>query len=209
MTEKGATPFTPVEPSMAQFDELQRKKRLRRFAFIVIFALFALIVTILVFALVTMRVKTPRVEIRSVNVEGLYVGNSTYNMTLIAQIEIKNKNFGDYKYDRTTMSISHGGVIVGDGVIWKGNVKARDTYRMTVTTKVSSSGLLDASRLSSDISSGVLMLNSEARLKGKVYLMKIWGIELQFVKKRKSAEMNCIMELNLTSGVIQNMDCDH
>ncbi|KAL7233134.1 hypothetical protein ACSBR1_016881 [Camellia fascicularis] len=206
MTEKGATPFTPVEPSMAQSDELQRKKRLRGFAFIVIFALFSLIVTILVFGIVAMRVKTPRVEIRSVNV---YVGNSTYNMTFIAQIEIKNKNFGDYKYDRTTMSISHEGVIVGDGVIWKGNVKARDTYRMTVTTKVSSSGLLDASRLSSDIGSGVLMLNSEARLKGKVYLMKIWGIELQFVKKRKSAEMNCIMELNLTSGVIQNMDCDH
>ncbi|KAL7203297.1 hypothetical protein ACSBR2_016566 [Camellia fascicularis] len=125
-----------------------------------------------------MRVKTPRVEIRAVNVEGLYVGNLTYNMTLIAQIEIKNKNFGDYKYDRTTMSISHGRVIIGDDVIWKGNVKARDTYRMTVTTKVSSSGLLDASRLSSDIGSGVLMLNSEARLKGRIYLMKIWGIEL-------------------------------
>lgn len=211
MDEKGATPFVPVnvyprstgefESATSHEDEIRRKKRQRLFVYIAAFAVFQVVV-ILVFALVVMRAKSPEVEITWAGVEGLSVGNSSYNMTLIAQLKIKNKNFGDYKYERTAMNVSHGGVTVGEGIIWNGKAEARDTETVVVTATVNSAAL------SGDMSSRILVLESKAALRGKVHLVKMWGIQFQIMKKRKGAEMNCDMEINLTSGAVQDLDCD-
>ncbi|GFY97379.1 hypothetical protein Acr_11g0016850 [Actinidia rufa] len=55
---------------------------------------------------------------------------------------------------------------------------------------------------------GVLLLDVEAKLRGEVHLMKMMGMEIILVKKRKGAELDCTMEVNLNNGQIQNMDCD-
>ncbi|KAI8545040.1 hypothetical protein RHMOL_Rhmol07G0012300 [Rhododendron molle] len=184
-------------------DEIRRKKRRKRLAYIAAFAVFQTVV-ILVFALVVMRVRSPEVEIDSATVEELSAGpSSDYNMTIVALLKIKNKNFGDYKYERTAMNISHGGGTVGEGVILKGKAEARDTEKVQVTTRVSS--VVAQSR---EASSGILVLESKAALRGKVHLMKMWGIHFPMMKKRKGAEMNCVIMINLASGVVQDMDCD-
>ncbi|KAA8516106.1 hypothetical protein F0562_019285 [Nyssa sinensis] len=208
MDEKQASPFAPfsVHPrSDEEFansqseEELRRKKKLKLYAYIAAFAVFQTIV-ILIFALTVMRIKTPAVRIRSVTVQNLNVQPSSYSMTLIAEVTVRNKNFGHYKYDNSSVSISHGDAIVGNGEFLKGNAKAKKTRRVNVTMEVSSNGISDASRLSNEISSGTLMFNSQATLRGKVELMKV-------MKKRKTAQMNCTMALNLTSGAIQNLSC--
>ncbi|KAF7138336.1 hypothetical protein RHSIM_Rhsim07G0009600 [Rhododendron simsii] len=184
-------------------DEIRMKKRRKRLAYIAAFAVFQTVV-ILVFALVVMRVRSPEVEIDTAEVVGLIGGPSShYNMTIAAQLKIKNKNFGDYKYERTAMNISHGGVTVGDGLILKGKADARDTETMLVTARVSS-----VVALSGETSSGILVLESKAALRGKVHLMKMWGMHFPMMKKRKVAEMNCVMGINLNSRVVQDMDCD-
>uniref|UniRef100_A0A5B6ZV42 Late embryogenesis abundant protein LEA-2 subgroup domain-containing protein n=1 Tax=Davidia involucrata TaxID=16924 RepID=A0A5B6ZV42_DAVIN len=208
MDGKQAYPFAPasVHPRSdeeSQSDqELRRKKKLKLYAYIAAFAVFQTII-ILVFALIVMRIKTPDVKIRSVTVQNLNVGTASYNMTLIAEVTVRNKNFGDYKYDNSTMSINYGtaaDVIIGDGLIPKGNAKAKKTRRVNVTMEVSSNGVSDPSQVTSDINSGILMFNSHATLRGKVHLMKI-------MKKRKTTEMNCTMALNLTSRAIQDLNC--
>lgn len=190
--------------TMAHEDEIRRKKRRKRLAYIAVFAVFQTVV-ILVFALVVMRVRSPEVEIDSAAVEGLSGPgpSSDYNMTIAAQLKIKNKNFGDYKYERTAMNISHRGVTVGEGVILNGKAEARDTETVLVTATVSS-----VVALSGETSSGILVLESKAALRGKVHLMKMWGIHFPMMKKRKGAEMNCVMQINLASRVVQDMDCD-
>lgn len=189
--------------TMSYDDEIRRKKRRKRLVYIAAFAVFQTVV-ILVFALVVMRVRSPEVEIDSATVEELSGGASShYNMTIIARLKIKNKNFGDYKYERTAMNISYGGVTVGEGVILNGKAEARDTETVQVTARVSS-----VVALSNETSSGILVLESKAALRGKVHLMKMWGIHFPMMKKRKGAQMNCVMEINLASGVVQDMDCD-
>ncbi|KAG5538293.1 hypothetical protein RHGRI_019028 [Rhododendron griersonianum] len=189
--------------TMSYDDEIRRKKRRKRLVYIAAFAVFQTVV-ILVFALVVMRVRAPEVEIDSAAVEELSGGASShYNMTIVARLKIKNKNFGDYKYERTAMNISHGGVTVGEGVILNGKAEARDTETVQVTARVSS---VVAS--SNETSSGILVLESKAALRGKVHLMKMWGIHFPMMKKRKGAQMNCVMEINLASRVVQDMDCD-
>ncbi|PSS03993.1 Late embryogenesis abundant protein [Actinidia chinensis var. chinensis] len=210
MAEKGVsmTPMAPAdvyprsdqEFAASQYsDELRQKKRRKLFIYIAAFTVFQIIV-IMVFALVIMRAKSPKVKISSAAIEGLKVDSSSYNMTLVANLKIKNRNFGNYKYERTTVNVTHGGVLVGEGVIWKGTAKARDTKEVGINVIVSSNGLTG--------NSGVLLLDVEAKLRGKVHLMKMMGMEIILVKKRKGAELDCTMEVNLNNGQIQNMDCD-
>ncbi|KAA8520689.1 hypothetical protein F0562_015039 [Nyssa sinensis] len=181
MDQKQAYPFAPasVHPrSDEEFarspsdEELRRKKKLKLYAYIAAFAVFQTII-ILIFALTVMRIKTPAVRIRSVTIQNLNVGTASYNMTLIAEVTVRNKNFGEYKYDNSTLSINSGDVIVGDGIIQKGNAKAKKTRRVNVTMEVSSNGISDASRVTSDINSGILVFHSHATLRGKVHLMKL------------------------------------
>ncbi|GFY97382.1 hypothetical protein Acr_11g0016880 [Actinidia rufa] len=189
MAEKGVnmTPMAPAdvylrsdqEFAVSQYsDELRQKKRRKLFIYIAAFTS----------KLVPRRLKALRVD------------SSSYNMTLVANLKIKNRNFGNYKYERTTVNVTHGGVLVGEGVIWKGTAKARDTKEVGINVTVSSNGLTD--------NSGFLLLDVEAKLRGKVHLMKMMGMEIILVKKRKGAELDCTMEVNLNNGQIQNMDCD-
>ncbi|GFY97378.1 hypothetical protein Acr_11g0016840 [Actinidia rufa] len=126
--------------------------------------------------------------------------HSYHGVCPVGNLKIKNRNFGKYKYESTTVNVTHGGVLVGKGVIWKGTAKARDTKEVGINVIVSSNGLTG--------NSGVLLLDVEAKLRGKVHLMKMMGMEIILVKKRKGAELDCTMEVNLNNGQIQNMDCD-
>ena len=54
--------------------------------------------------------------------------------------------------------------------------------------------------LGSDLKSGKLTLTSYATLKGKVHLFKV-------IKKKKSAQMNCTMDVDTKKQAIQNVHC--
>ncbi|KAF8412184.1 hypothetical protein HHK36_000143 [Tetracentron sinense] len=196
-------PRSDEESATLPSDEARRKRNIKCFAYVAAFVVFQTII-ILVFALTVMRIKTPVLKLRSVTVQNLNVVPGTspsFRMTLIAQVTIKNKNFGHYKFDNSTATVSYGDVTVGEAQIAKGRAKARNTRKMNITMEVTSDQLSGNSNLSNDVSSGMLILNSYAKLSGKVQLMKI-------MKKRKTVEMNCTMRLNLTSQAIEDLNCE-
>lgn len=159
--------------------------------------------SVLVFALVVMRARTPDVKLSLVTVKNLKYGNSSFpsfNMTLAAELRIKNTNFGRFKFENTTSSVLYGGIVVGEGKLSKGRVEARESKRMNIMADLRSYRLSDAKNLSSDMNSGMLKLSSHAQLSGRVYLLGI-------VKKRRTAVMSCTMNLNLTSSSIQDLLC--
>lgn len=65
---------------------------------------------------------------------------------------------------------------------------------------LSSAGLLDRVHLGSDLSSGVLPLNSQSTLNGKVEVLKL-------LKKKKSAEMECFIAINLPHRAVDYLSC--
>lgn len=165
-------------------------------------------IIILVFALTVMRIKTPSVRLRSVTVQNLNYnasGSSFFSMTLNAEITVKNKNFGHFKFDHSTANITYGnGHIVGYGDIMEGRAKARKTKKMSVIIDVSTinTGVgSDRAKLSDELNSGNVTLTSLARLRGKVTLMKV-------MKKKKTAEMNCTMTVDLKSGAVHALVCE-
>ncbi|KAK7861613.1 late embryogenesis abundant protein At1g64065 [Quercus suber] len=190
--------------SKTSVEELKRKRRIKLAVYIATFAVFQTVV-ILVFALIVMRVKTPKVRLgNNVKFHNVTTGNSTspsFDINFKAQLWVKNTNFGPYKYDGTIATFMYKGVSVGQVTIPKGKAGLRSTKKVGVTVNVNSKDLPTSANLAGDLDSGLLMLNSHAKLNGKVELMFI-------MKKKKSVEMNCTMTINLSSNEIHSMICD-
>jgi hypothetical protein len=152
----------------------------------------------LVFAVTVLRIKSPEMKLTSVTVKNLRYGNSpspSFNATLVAEMSIKNMNFGYFEFESGVADIQYGGATVGKRKIARGLARAKETKKMNITVDATSS---NASEI--DINSGVLELRSYARLRGRVCSLKI-------VKKMKTAEMNCTMTVNLISSTINDLIC--
>lgn len=82
----------------------------------------------------------------------------------------------------------------------KGKAGRRSTEKIGATAILNSKALPSVSNLGSDLDSGVLKLSSQAKISGKVELMFV-------MKKKKTAEMNCSIEVNLATKGVQALEC--
>ncbi|XP_022773307.1 late embryogenesis abundant protein At1g64065-like [Durio zibethinus] len=199
-------PRSDGESASLQLEELKRKKRIKYAVYIAAFVVFQTIV-ILVFALTVMRVKNPKVRIGRVTIETMETNNTgtaaaapSFDLKFIAQVTVKNTNFGHYRFDYSTLTFLYDGVIVGEAIIPKARARARSTKRLDVTVEVNSRALPSTTGLASELSSNILTLNSHAKLTGKVELMKL-------MKKRKSPEMNCTLTFDVSTRNLQDLNC--
>ncbi|XP_050269131.1 late embryogenesis abundant protein At1g64065-like [Quercus robur] len=211
-TNQQVYPFTPAtkQPrndeesgALTSNQELKRKKRIKLAIYIAAFAVFQTIV-ILVFALTVMRVKTLKVRLGTdVTFQNFSTGTQAspaFDLSFTTQVRVKNTNFGPYKFDSTIATFMYQGVTVGQVIIPKGKAGLRSTKKVGVTVNVNSNALPSTTNLGSELGAHVLTLNSHAKLSGKVELMFI-------MKKKKSAEMNCTMTIDLSTKAVQSMIC--
>ncbi|KAL4651532.1 hypothetical protein ACB092_01G167100 [Castanea dentata] len=211
-TNQQVYPFAPAtkQPrsdeesgSLTSNQELKRKKMIKLAIYIAAFAVFQTVV-ILVFALTVMRVKTPKVRLGTdVTFQNFSTGTQAspfFDLSVTTQVRVKNTNFGPYKFDSTIATFMYQGVTVGQVLIPKGKAGLRSTKKVGVTVNVNSNALPSTTNLGSELGAHVLTLNSHAKLSGKVELMFI-------MKKKKSAEMNCTMTIDLSTKAVQSMIC--
>ncbi|XP_022734344.1 late embryogenesis abundant protein At1g64065-like [Durio zibethinus] len=213
MEQKSQSPY-PLAPgnSLSQSDpesvavqskEVKKKKRMKCLLYIVLFALFQTGI-ILLFALTVMRIRNPKFRTRSGSfVDTFDVGTEaspTFNLRMNTQFTVKNTNFGHFKYELGTVTFAYRGTPVGQATIQKARARARSTKKVDVIVDLRSSSLSKTNELGSDISLGVLPLASYSKLEGKIHLMKV-------IKKKKSAQMNCTMEIDIASKTLGNILC--
>ncbi|GAA0148163.1 hypothetical protein LIER_07684 [Lithospermum erythrorhizon] len=167
------------------------------------------IAIILVFALVFMRSSTPKIELSDISIDNnvtsssMAVKSSSLDMILLTKLSIKNPNFGSFKYEDSRLEILYRGMVIGDVVIPKGRVRARKTKHVDLVVEINDDRLSPQDPgLSKDIHhhSKVVKFHGYAKLSGKVYLMMA-------LKRKKSCEMNCSWEMNLSRDSIQNLSC--
>ena len=196
-------PRSDEESGTLRSEELKRKKRIKLAIYIAAFAVFQTIV-ILVFALIVMRVKTPKVRLGAdVTFQNFSAGTQaspSFDLSFTTQVRVKNANFGPYKFDSTIATFMYQRVTVGQVTIPKGKAGLRSTKKVTVTVDVNSNALSSTTGLGSELGAGVLTLNGQAKLSGKVELMFV-------MKKKKSAEMNCTMTIEVSTKAVQSMNC--
>ncbi|KAH6769000.1 hypothetical protein C2S51_014336 [Perilla frutescens var. frutescens] len=164
---------------------MKKKKRMKCFAYIAVFAVFQVAV-ILVFSLTVMRIKTPKVRLGDIVVTAANGGD----VKLSGRVLVKNTNFGHYKFDSALATVRSGNNNVGQFEIDEARARARSTKKVVFVVDLGGA----------NANSGTLDLVVEAKLRGKVELMKV-------IKKKKTADMSCTMTLVLATNTVQNLSC--
>ncbi|XP_048132773.1 uncharacterized protein LOC115754674 isoform X2 [Rhodamnia argentea] len=183
-------------------EEAKRKKRMKWTIGIIAFVIFQ-VVQALFFVLVIMKFKSPKFRVGELDIQSLTVGTQaspSFDMTFVAPIQIKNTNWGPFKYGASTVNFTYGGVQVGQAIIPKSKANFKSTKKIDADVTLSSANLPSYSALGSELSSGVITLNSQGELKGKVTVMFMF-------KKNKTSQMNCTMAINTATKAVQSLTC--
>ncbi|XP_073299973.1 late embryogenesis abundant protein At1g64065-like [Primulina huaijiensis] len=167
---------------------MKKKKRMKCLAYIAIFAVLQAII-IVVFSVVFLRVKMPKVRLEQVTIAN--TGNDNI-VSFSAGVTVKNTNYGRYKFDSSLATItSQNGVVLGWLAIPKSGAGARSTKRILVAG--------DLTPPAAD-SNGNLAVSIGANVRGKVELLRI-------MKRKKSADMYCTVIINLPTNSVKDLVC--
>ncbi|XP_010042515.3 uncharacterized protein LOC104431609 [Eucalyptus grandis] len=183
-------------------EEAKRKKRMKWTIGIIAFVILQ-VVQALFFVLVIMKFKSPKFRVGEFDIQTLNVGTQaspSFDMSFVAPIRVKNTNWGPFKYDASTVSFTYGGAQVGQAIIPKSKANFKSTKKIDVHVTLSSLNLPSASNLGNELSSGIITLNSQGELKGKVTVMFMF-------KKTKISQMNCTIAINTATKVVQSLTC--
>ncbi|KAL6972001.1 hypothetical protein U1Q18_031684 [Sarracenia purpurea var. burkii] len=182
-------------------DELRRQKRKKCILYIIVFAIFQIAV-ITIFSVTVMKVKNPKFRVRSATFGTFDVqtANPSFNLMMNVEVGVKNTNFGPYKFDNSTIYFYYGDTEVGSASIPKSKANFKSTKKLTVSMDLTSTNVASNSGLGTQLGSGILPLTSRSRLTGKVELMLI-------MKKKKSVDMDCTMNINTTTRELQDLQC--
>ncbi|GLU05872.1 hypothetical protein SLE2022_229490 [Rubroshorea leprosula] len=197
-------PKRDMESGILNIPKKPRQKKSSKFPVCLLAGIVIICAVVLTFASIVLRPRNPDVKISSVAVKKLVHGTSSspfFNITLVAEITVKNTNFGNFKFQNTTGSIYYGSEVVGNLSIPEGRAGARAEEKINVTADVKYHGGSGMKNLSSDINLGLLELNSVAKLSGRVRLLKI-------MEKTRTQEMNCIIILDLNRDTVDNLACN-
>lgn len=164
-----------------------------------------LVVIVLVLIFTLFWAKSPVLKLNSMRIEGLNGVNwknvtPETNLTIYADVSVKNRNMASFKYQEAEASLFYEGNLIGEASIPPGSVGARRTKRVNATIDVLVKNLLDVERFKEDFIDGFMMMNSYTRVYGRVKIFNIF-------KKSVKLTSNCTMNVNFTTHMIQAQDC--
>lgn len=197
--------LNPLEKGKSHNLPKNLQKSSKCLVYILIIVVFHSII-LFVFRLIVLPFKSPKVHISHITIQNLryeIASLASLNTTMVAEIQVYNKNFGPFKFQNSSTTLLYRNITIGVANIYEGRVEGRERKRMNMSLQVRANKLLSDYNLnlSSDIDSGLVKYSSDhAKLKGEVRLLKI-------IKQRRTAEMNCTMSLNLTSQEVQDLLC--
>ncbi|KAK7307880.1 hypothetical protein VNO77_41322 [Canavalia gladiata] len=171
--------------------------------FVFLFSAFVILCAVLLVFASVLRVRSPEVKLRSATLKQINYRASpapSFNATLITFLRIRNPNYGAFSYENSTVTVLYAGENIGDKGIGSDRVSYRETKQMNVTVNVRSSKLPVTGNLSGAINSGMLNLTGYVKFSGTVHLLKI-------INSRKTIQIACTMNLNLTSHAIKGIQC--
>ncbi|KAF5731758.1 hypothetical protein HS088_TW18G00443 [Tripterygium wilfordii] len=187
------------------YRKIRRRRCLKICGCITALVLLTIITLILVLVFTVFRVKDPVIKMNNITVTQLELINNTIprpgvNMSLIADVSVKNPNYASFKFKNTTTTLYYHGLVIGEARGPPGQSKARRTARMNITVDIITDRLLSAPNLTQEISSGLLDLNAYSRLPGRVKILVI-------INRHITVKMNCTLSFNLTSQDISDQKC--
>lgn len=216
MVEEQETEKTHLPPSTnryARLDEeisakkddghLQKRRRIQRSTSLVVFAIL-LISVIALCALFMVKFRTPKFRIRSATFDTFSFDTSvipSFNIGMDTEFDVKNTNFGHFRYENTTVEFYYRGIKIGEALVRQARVSARSTWQFDMLVNLSSANItVNSVEFALDFSSGIFPLSSTSRMRGNITVWKVF-------KNNKSTNMNCTMNIVVGSRQLQNIKC--
>ncbi|KAJ1405965.1 Late embryogenesis abundant protein [Sesbania bispinosa] len=167
-------------------------------AIIVIF-----VVILIVLAFTVYNVKEPEVKMNGVTLLNATLASLLFNrtltndnnITLLADISVKNPNAFTFRFGNTTTTVYYDGKGIGQGTTAPGKAKARRTMRFNVTMEIMAKELLDNPNLVNDLKDQAFNISSYTRIDGKVKILNL-------IKRKVVVDLNCTNQYNYTTGLI-------
>lgn len=121
------------------------------------------------------------------------------NVTLLADVSVKNPNVASFRFGNTTTTLYYGGTAVGEGRTPGGKARARRTLRLNMTLDVIPAKLMALPALRNELGSGALTVESYTRVDGRVKI-------LSMIKKNVVVRLNCSITYHITTEDVRE-DC--
>ncbi|XP_010525241.1 PREDICTED: uncharacterized protein LOC104803064 [Tarenaya hassleriana] len=187
-------------------NRLRRRNHIRCFGCVAVTVL-VLAVTVLILAFTVFRVKEPKIQMNSIKITSLDISlgpqilQPLINVSMAADLSIKNPNSVSFKFGNTTTEVYYHGTVVGVARGPPGKARARRTMRMNITMDILADRMLSSGGdLVRDVGSGSLNMTAYTVVGGKVNILGI-------VKKHVTVKMNCTVVLSLSSRDTQGFKC--
>ncbi|GAB2224659.1 hypothetical protein Droror1_Dr00005424 [Drosera rotundifolia] len=201
----------PLAPEAADnvYARRRRLKHMKRCGYVTATMILLLFFIILLLALTVFRVKQPQIRLNGVTIQKLdlnltNIAKPEINVTLVADVSIKNPNAASFRYGNTTTSVSYKGVVVGEVEAPAGLARAMRTARMNLTIDVNGEKLLAAApNLLTNVvlGGGDLVMDTYTRIGGRVKIMNV-------VKKHVVVVMNCSVSFDVSSREVKHQQCE-
>ncbi|KAG2712190.1 hypothetical protein I3843_04G105400 [Carya illinoinensis] len=123
------------------------------------------------------------------------------NVTLDVDVSVKNPNKVGFKYSNSTALLNYRGQLVGEAPLIAGDISAGETKHMNLSLTIMADRLLSNTEIFSDVTSGVLPLNTYIRLSGKV---KIFLFRIHAV-----SSSSCDYNIHIFNRTVDNQGCKY
>ncbi|XP_024019057.1 uncharacterized protein LOC21405282 [Morus notabilis] len=167
-------------------------------AFVLILAVAIIILIFTVF-----KIKEPVIKMNGITVSNLALVNnrtSEGNMSLTADVSVKNPNAASFRYSNTTTALYYDGKMIGEARGPPGQARARRTKRMNITVDIIMDQVMTSPNLLGDVGSGLVEMSSYSRIPGRVKILNV-------IKRHVVVKMNCTFTVNITSKSIVEQKC--
>ncbi|KAL3622169.1 hypothetical protein CASFOL_033580 [Castilleja foliolosa] len=145
------------------------------------------------------KLKAPTVRVHKLTIGKLDLANGT-NMTLNANVWVKNPSFAYFTYNTLVTTLLYRGGVVGESRGAPGKAKARRTTRVNVTVDIMTDRILLDPNFDVDLFTGLVNMSSYTRVGGRMKLFVV-------IDKKLTVWMRCNMTFNITSRAIQHHKC--
>ncbi|XP_039122537.1 uncharacterized protein LOC120259069 [Dioscorea cayenensis subsp. rotundata] len=201
-----------VHPSPDQENPSTKPRRHRRRCILCCVSCTAVLILIgiilIILAFTVFKVKEPVLTLNSITMQGLSAlatsptPSTGFNMTVIADISVKNPNAASFKFGSTTTSVYYKDGLVGVAYGPPGNARADRTLRTNMTVDVLGDRLIGDMDLVTEALTGAVAIKSSTMIGGRV---KIIGI----FKHHVDVMMNCSLNIAVINQSILDQNCVH
>lgn len=185
----------------------RKRKRRRCICISTIIILAAVVLLIIILAFTVFKAKRPVTNINSLSLKDFDLNldvirlRVSLNVTLDANISVKNPNKVGFKYRNSSAIVRYRGMVVAEAPIPGGKIDADKTTTMKLTITVLADRLLSSPNLYSDIISGTLPLTTSTRIAGKVRII--------FFNVGVVSSTTCDLNVDVSSRSIRNQTCHY